>query len=858
MAYEKLLNEIYAVLSLKYLWPGYRPGFVKSESPDWINEPMGLGLEVSQALLPEDGQAANVIEQYLGRPRCEIPEEVAERYEGRMHFYNERFWAILPRQGAEQDCPGKVRYRFERKLEKLNKNYRPARYNGLYLFVHPEEKGEVDVPQLFSDMKRIQREAAKQFDWVFLNCGNVIYVCDFGQDVVEDIALPGKAERFLNAEAERLRHQAQWQDGTAFERYADAAAPSGMMAPFTKREQPRPSVAMKKVKPTGERARDEKSETSGLSVRDGEPEATGLSVGDGEIDPVESLARARKESIPLHLPRFMLAAPASGSGKTMLTCGVLQALKDRGLCPASYKCGPDYIDPMFHSRVLGTPSRNLDTFFTGRELTRRLYAHSAQAQHAGISVMEGVMGFYDGLGGITKEASSYDLARVTETPVILVVNAKGMSLSVIPFLKGFLDYQDPNGKVIRGVILNRVTKMTALLLKEKIEEETGLVLIGYVPELETCHVESRHLGLVTPGEITDLQSRIRTLAGELEKTLDFERLLALAEDAPDYRKEEIDLESLQVDCGREGTDLERRQADDREGEDLQRPQSVCQEVACQNGSVNEKAEKKKTDCRYAAKRSSDPVRIAVARDEAFCFYYQDNLELLEQLGAQIIPFSPLRDEALPDGISGLLLGGGYPELYARQLGENTAMKTAIRRAIASGIPYLAECGGFMYLHERMQDMEDQYYPMVGVIPGDSYRTRRLGRFGYITLGTKEAEKTQDLSRPEPKAKSGCSEKWTEKELERQSNQQPLAGRLLLPGETIRGHEFHYFDSTCPGSDYRAVKPVTGRSWDCIWATEKSVCGYPHLYYWSNPRFAMRFTEQCRAYAGQSATREISR
>ena len=745
---------------------------------------MGLGLEVSQALLPEDGQAANVIEQYLGRPRCEIPEEVADRYEGRMHFYNERFWAILPKQGAEQDCPGKVRYRFERKLEKLNKNYQPARYNGLYLFVHPEEKREVDVPQLFSDMKRIQREAAKQFDWVFLNCGNVIYVCDFGQDVVEDIALPGKAERFLNAEAERLRHQAQWQDGTAFERYADAAAPSGMTKSFADAE------------PAGSFTRAEKAE------------------------PIGSLAESGEESIPLHLPRFMLAAPASGSGKTMLTCGVLQALKDRGLCPASYKCGPDYIDPMFHSRVLGTPSRNLDTFFTGRELTRRLYAHSAQAQHAGISVMEGVMGFYDGLGGITKEASSYDLARVTETPVVLVVNAKGMSLSVIPFLKGFLDYQDPDGKVIRGVILNRVTKMTALLLKEKIEEETGLALIGYVPELEACRVESRHLGLVTPGEITDLQSRIRTLAGELEKTLDFERLLALAGAAPDYCKEEIDLGGPQVDCGREETDLERRQADDR----------------------------------YAAKRSSDPVRIAVARDEAFCFYYQDNLELLEQLGAQLIPFSPLRDRELPDGISGLLLGGGYPELYARQLSENTAMKTAIRRAIASGIPYLAECGGFMYLHERMQDMEEQYYPMVGVIPGDSYRTRRLGRFGYITLGTKETEKTQDLWSPELKGKP----EWTETELERQSNQQSVTGRLLPPGETIRGHEFHYFDSTCPGSDYRAVKPVTGRSWDCIWATEKSVCGYPHLYYWSNPRFAMRFTEQCRAYAGQSATREISR
>ena len=194
----------------------------------------------------------------------------------------------------------------------------------------------------------------------------------------------------------------------------------------------------------------------------------------------------------LHLPRFMLAAPSSGSGKTMLTCGILQALKNRGCAPASYKCGPDYIDPMFHSRVLGTPSRNLDTFFTGEKTTRYLFANSAK--HAGISVMEGVMGLYDGVGGITDQASAYDLARVTDTPVILIVNAKGMSLSLIPFLKGFVDYQRADGRVIQGVILNRATKMTSMLLKEKIEQETGLKLIGYVPELVACRVESRQLG----------------------------------------------------------------------------------------------------------------------------------------------------------------------------------------------------------------------------------------------------------------------------------------------------------------------------------------------------------------------------
>lgn len=478
----------------------------------------------------------------------------------------------------------------------------------------------------------------------------------------------------------------------------------------------------------------------------------------------------------LHLPRFMLAAPSSGSGKTMLTCGILQALKNRGCAPASYKCGPDYIDPMFHSRVLGTPSRNLDTFFTGEETTRYLFARSAK--HAGISVMEGVMGLYDGVGGITDQASAYDLARVTDTPVILIVNAKGMSLSLIPFLKGFVDYQRADGRVIQGVILNRATKMTSMLLKEKIEQETGLKLIGYVPELVACRVESRHLGLVTPGEIRDLQTRMEELAGELEKSLDFEALLAIAEHARDYPDEAGDI-----------------------------PKEVSDVL-----QVQQSPEGKRAISKTATSECSGSLRIAVAKDEAFCFYYQDNLELLKLLGAELVYFSPIHDRVMPDGCSGLLIGGGYPELYAEALSENKSMLASVRRAIEGGMPYLTECGGFMYLHEKMQDMQDHWYPMAGVLPGESYRTPKLGRFGYITLQAKEGKP-----------------------------------QLLVPGETIRGHEFHYFDSTDPGSDYHAEKPVTGRSWDCIHGTKASAAGYPHLYYWSNPKFAARFLDEAGKY-----------
>ncbi|MCD8217098.1 MAG: hypothetical protein LUD01_03480 [Clostridiales bacterium] len=211
MAYEKLLNEIYAALSLEYLWPEYRPGFVKSESPDWINETMDFGLEVSQALLPDDGQMASFIEKYLGRRKEELPEPAFERYGERLHFYNGRFWAILPDETREQDYLFKAKYRFDRKLEKLNKNYHRCKENGLYLFLHPKEGTTVDVESLFAYMKRRQEKERIHFDWVFLNCIHVIYVCDFGKDSAEELLLPQNAEVFLAAEAEKLRQNGSWQ-----------------------------------------------------------------------------------------------------------------------------------------------------------------------------------------------------------------------------------------------------------------------------------------------------------------------------------------------------------------------------------------------------------------------------------------------------------------------------------------------------------------------------------------------------------------------------------------------------------------------------------------------------------------------
>ncbi len=220
MAYEKLLNEIYAAVSLKYLWPDYKPSFVKSESPDWINETMDLGLEVSQALLPNDGQTERFIEQYLGCLKSELPPAALERYGKRLHFYNGRFWAVLPGDPANQDYLAKAKYRFDRKLDKLNTNYQHRRYNGLYLFLHPTDESNIDVDQLFAYMRLRQKDQNHKFDWIFLNCIKIIYVCDFDKYTIEPIVLPKNAENFLNTEAEYLRYCGEWNDGTSLDEAA--------------------------------------------------------------------------------------------------------------------------------------------------------------------------------------------------------------------------------------------------------------------------------------------------------------------------------------------------------------------------------------------------------------------------------------------------------------------------------------------------------------------------------------------------------------------------------------------------------------------------------------------------------------
>lgn len=468
----------------------------------------------------------------------------------------------------------------------------------------------------------------------------------------------------------------------------------------------------------------------------------------------------------MKIPRIMLAAPSSGSGKTLITCGLLQALKNKGLKLASFKCGPDYIDPLFHTRVLGVPSRNLDTYFSGRELTRALFG--THAQQADLAVMEGVMGFYDGVAGVTLTASSWELADVTDTPVILVINMRGMSLSVAALIQGFLQMQPKSH--IGGVILNQTSEVMCRQLEPVIQERCGIPVIGFVPKVSDCVIESRHLGLVTPAELTDLQERIEKLAEILADTLDLDAIIRLAQEASNMT----------------WTPLEQFL-----------PEEYQDRVKKQNAEAKEV--------------QTETLRIGVARDEAFCFYYEDNLDLLRMLGAETVFFSPLHDEKLPEHLQGLLIGGGYPELYAKQLSENESMRGEIREKIEAGMPYLAECGGFMYLHETMEDMQKCSWPMAGVLKGNAYYTGKLGRFGYVELTAKEDQ------------------------------------MLCQSGEQIKAHEFHYFDSTENGAAFHAAKPKRSRGWDCIQAGVAYAAGFPHLYYYSNPKFAANFVEACRRY-----------
>ena len=445
---------------------------------------------------------------------------------------------------------------------------------------------------------------------------------------------------------------------------------------------------------------------------------------------------------------FMIAAAASGSGKTAVTCGMLALLARHGMNPCAFKCGPDYIDPMFHRSVLGVESHNLDLFLCGEKRLRELFTRYS-AGH-GAAVTEGVMGFYDGVSGSTDRASGWNVADTLGLPVLLVIRPKGASLTIAALIKGMCSFRENSH--ISGILLNDCSPMLYASLAPMLEKETGLPVLGYLPHMEEAHFESRHLGLYTAGEIDSLTERIERLADKIEQTVDLPRLLSLFSAA------------------------------ERQPVNVQLPG------------------------RFPVK-----TRIAVAEDKAFCFVYSETLDALRDAGAQLVPFSPLEDEKLPEEIGGIYLPGGYPELYARALSENNKMRRAIREAVISGMPTVAECGGFLYLGQSLEDTNGAVYPMAGVLPGKGQRREKLVRFGYAGLTAKEDS------------------------------------LLFLKEETVPVHEFHYWDSTGNGEDFTACKPVSERSWQCGFAGGSLYAAFPHLYFWGNPVLAERFVQAAAEY-----------
>lgn len=475
------------------------------------------------------------------------------------------------------------------------------------------------------------------------------------------------------------------------------------------------------------------------------------------------------------MKRVLIAASGSGSGKTIFTCGLLNILKGMGKTSA-FKCGPDFIDPMFHRTVIGVDSENLDSFFSSPEELRGIVS----ASPAEFGVVEGVMGIYDGVGFGKRSGSCYEIADITGTPVILLINGRGMGSTLLSVIKGIL--ADDDRHLIKGLVLNRISKsyyeQIRPVLSDILAGHDGCRLVGYIPNDKGISLESRHLGLRMPHEIEDLRDQVERFSGLIRTCCDLDAVLEI------------------MDC-----------ADD------------CSEGAVFPGLP--------AACGAAGGLPGSGLTLAVARDEAFCFYYPENLRTFERRGVRIKEFSPLHDGAVPVDADGLLIGGGYPELYAAELSANIGMRDSILKALKGGLPSLAECGGFMYLTDEMM-LDDgasyRHFPMVGAVGAKTFNTGKLGRFGYVRLSSSTAE---------AEAHTGAD---------------PVENDLLPLGQEIKAHEFHYYDTDNNGSDCLAVKASGSTTWYCVHKGPDHFWGFPHLWYSSNPSFIDDFIRAMRRAA----------
>ena len=459
----------------------------------------------------------------------------------------------------------------------------------------------------------------------------------------------------------------------------------------------------------------------------------------------------------------VVAGTASGSGKTTTTLALMAALAGRGLRVSPFKVGPDFIDPGHHRHVTGRASRNLDGWMLSRDYNQTLFARCAE--QTDIAVVEGVMGLFDGYEGRSEAGSTAQMAKWLGLPVLLVVDARSMARSAAALVQGFERF-DPALR-FAGVVFNRIGSPTHLsYLKEALEGHVAMPCLGGIPRDPGVTIPERHLGLHTAEDHPLDDAAVGRLASLVANHLDLDRLIA-------------DLPTL--------------------------------------GALPGAAERKPP-------LEDDGVRIGVARDAAFCFYYPDNLEWLAARGAELVFFSPLRDDRLPEALDGLYFGGGYPELHARILADNRTLGQAVRRASRDGMPIYAECGGFMYLCDRLVDREGTAYPMTSCFP---FTTRMLER--RKALGYREVRLTEDC----------------------------LLGASGMVG---RGHEFHYSeltgDQTAPmAATVYATTPRSGVSSAAEgFRIDNTLGSYIHLHFGSNPAMARNFTAACRHFKHERTSR----
>lgn len=455
----------------------------------------------------------------------------------------------------------------------------------------------------------------------------------------------------------------------------------------------------------------------------------------------------------VHVPRLMLAAPRSGSGKTTIATGIMAALRQRGLVVQPGKVGPDYIDTGYHELASGRRRQNLDTWLTEpAELPHQLMR---MAEGADITIIEGVMGLYDGgRGGIS---SSAEIARLLQIPVVLVIDVKSMGASAAAIACGFRDFD--TRVPFAGVILNRLGSATHEAMIREAMQEHGIRVFGAVHRDDSLVMPERHLGLV-PVEESEQHDIVERLGRSIAAQTDIDGLLEMAQSAPPF------------------------------------------------SSADE-----------AAAAPAAPWRLGVARDKAFSFYYSDSLAELERQGAELVYFSPLADPQLPP-VDGLLFGGGYPEMFAADLAANDSLRRELRAAAAQGMPIYAECGGYMYLMERMRDLEGHEYPMAGVLRGTTAMTHKLQMVGYV-----EAELQQET--------------------------------VLGPaGLKLHGHEFHFSveETDVPQRPLMLTKLRNGQTYPAGQMNPGgNVLGsYLHLDFAGSRAAAQHFAAACRSYRRENA------